>query len=516
MGSLVVHARRRARRLATAAIMVIVGALTMVGPAVPRVAAQNAATDCVLPMKTSTSDAIHSMGALNFDNFVRPIGTVKAIMLFVDFPDAPATSEDDTVMDAYFSPDPGDWLSTSSYGRLNLVVTPIRHWLRISEPLATFQFGGKPPAGTSGKRYITDALKAADAEVNFADYRIVIIIANKEATTLLGGNTRTYDPAAAIPIDGTLVRTVVTLGSTDYKNGWGPGIVDHEVGHAFGVTDYYSTGAGVGLYTYAGSWSIMSDDFNHNDHVAFDKWRFGWLTNDQVRCLNDETDDDFVLSPLAADDDGLKAVILRTGLQSAIVAEYRTLDGNDANVCSEGVLIYRIDNLKGNGAGAVRVVDANPGTATGTSGCKAEVWDAPYADGETFSDAASGIEISVDSTGDGEADIHVSRTSTYTAPVRYGRSLTIKSVRNANGTTLISGVLTASRHLAACQAARSVSLQRRVGTVWLTVRTANTSALAQWAYTSKAKPGLYRLYAPDFGTSSYDCLPTFSKSVTVK
>ena len=119
----------------------------MVGPAVPRVAAQNAATDCILPMKTSTSDGIHSMGALNFDNFVRPIGTVKAIMLFVDFPDAPATSEDDTVMDAYFSPDPGDWLSTSSYGRLNLVVTPIRHWLRISEPLATFEFGGKPPAG---------------------------------------------------------------------------------------------------------------------------------------------------------------------------------------------------------------------------------------------------------------------------------------------------------------------------------------------------------------------------------
>ena len=87
MGSLVARARRRARLLATAASMVILGAVTMVGPAVPRVAAQNAATDCVLPMKTSTSDGIHSMGAINFDNFVRPIGTVKAIMLFVDFPD---------------------------------------------------------------------------------------------------------------------------------------------------------------------------------------------------------------------------------------------------------------------------------------------------------------------------------------------------------------------------------------------------------------------------------------------
>jgi hypothetical protein len=208
--------------------------------------------------------------------------------------------------------------------------------------------------------------------------------------------------------------------------------------------------------------------------------------------------------------------VLRTGLQTAIVAEYRTAEGNDANVCSEGVLIYRVDNTKRGLAGPVRVADSLPGTGTAERGCKADLSDAPYTDGDTFDDAASGIQISVDATGDGEADIHVTRTSTYTAPVRYGRSLTIRAVRNASGTTTFSGLLAASRHFAACQASQTVAIQRRVGSVWLTVRTPKTNPAAALTYSFTATPGVYRLLAADRSTSSYDCLPAFSKSVTLR
>ena len=253
---------------------------------------------------------------------------------------------------------------------------------------------------------------------------------------------------------------MVTLGSGIYRYPFE--VTDHETGHAFGLTDYYASGVpDVGLYDFAGNWSIMSNSFDANDHFAFDKWRLGWLTNDQIDCINDETDEDYVLSPLAADDDGLKAIVLRTGLRTAIVAEYRTAEGVDANVCAEGVLIYRINSALRNGKGPVRVVDAEPGTATGPSGCEVDLRDGPFTDGQVFNDDASGVAISVGATGDGEAEIHLTRTSTYTAPVRYGRSLTITAARNTSGTTTVKGVLTASRHLSACEKGRSVSLHPR-------------------------------------------------------
>jgi M6 family metalloprotease-like protein len=494
------------RRLGATAGLILSGAVALVGPMVPVVHADNAATDCILPLAGK-------MGAIDYDTYVRPVGTVKAVLLFVDFSDAPATTPADHLYEDTFGQQPLDWLSTSSYGKLDFQVTPIRHWLRIADPMSSFTFPGGAPAGADGRRYISEALAAADPEVDFKAYRIVIIQSNKEATALTGADTRAYNVSDAIPIDGTLVRNVETLGSVSYK--YGPKVLDHETGHAFGVTDYYlAGGTPAALYADAGDWSMMSDSYDDNDHLSFDKWRYGWLANAQIACVNDETDDDYVLSPLATDDDGVKAVVLRTGLQSAIVAEYRVADGNDANICSEGVLIYRVDS--GSGVRPVRVVDSLPGTGTGNTGCDLELWDAPFVDGDTFTDEPSGIEIDVTATGDGEATIHVTRSSTYTAPVRYGRSVTIKAVRNASGTTTISGVLTAARHFAACQAGRSVALQRLVGTVWVTAKSLRTNSLATLTYTFRATPGVYRLLAIDYPTSTYDCLPGASKALTVR
>ena len=117
------------------------------------------------------------MGAINFDErYARPIGTVKAVMLFVDFPDAPATVSADTLFEDYFSPEATDWLTSSSYGRLDLEISPVRRWLRVPELLSSFTFPGGYPSGADAKRYINHALSQADTEVNFAEYRIVFIV----------------------------------------------------------------------------------------------------------------------------------------------------------------------------------------------------------------------------------------------------------------------------------------------------------------------------------------------------
>src|SRR3954452_20838814 len=125
---------RRRWRVGVRAAVVTVGALAasvagMAGPAVATVAAASPTTDCILPYGGS-------QGAIDFDQYRRPVGTLKGVMLFVDFPDAPATTPADMIYEDVFFPEAADWLAMSSYGRLNLSVTPLRHWLRMPEPIS--------------------------------------------------------------------------------------------------------------------------------------------------------------------------------------------------------------------------------------------------------------------------------------------------------------------------------------------------------------------------------------------
>ena len=59
-------------------------------------------------------------------------------MVFVDFPDVPAAGSADTIYEDLFAPAPA-WLAQSSAGKLDLQITPVRHWIRMPEALAAFK-----------------------------------------------------------------------------------------------------------------------------------------------------------------------------------------------------------------------------------------------------------------------------------------------------------------------------------------------------------------------------------------
>jgi hypothetical protein len=262
----------------------------------------------------------------------------------------------------------------------------------------------------------------------------------------------------------------------------------------------------------------MGDTVKADDHFAWDKWRMGWLDNAQIACLNDETDDqgeDFALDPLETGG-GVKALVLRTGQYTAIVAEYRTLEGNDIDVCSEGVLIYSIDSRVKGTHGPIHVSDVAPDTETGQGDCPFELDDAAYGDGDVFTDEDTGIEITVTGLFEGEADITVTRPNTYTAPLRKGRTLTIKGVRTSSGKLTLTGVLTASGSFAACAVGQKVNVQQLRFGQWVTFASPLTSKTRTVTYTFSGNPGTYRLYAADRITSTYDCLPAFSKALVIQ
>src|SRR4051794_14403310 len=90
-------------------------------------------TACELPNPTRGTDE----GATpDYKQFQRPQGTFTAAMVFVDFPDAPATDSTDEYY-ALLAP-AHDLMTQFSSGAVELKITPVKHWLRMPQDSTTY------------------------------------------------------------------------------------------------------------------------------------------------------------------------------------------------------------------------------------------------------------------------------------------------------------------------------------------------------------------------------------------
>src|SRR6266545_5135491 len=105
-------------------MLALAAAVLLLGAGLPTTTGMaDVAGPCALP----NTGVNLSEGPTNWANFVRPVGRVSAVTIFVDFPDAPAT-EPTTTDFANLVPGGPQWFTASSYGRLTLDVTPVHRW----------------------------------------------------------------------------------------------------------------------------------------------------------------------------------------------------------------------------------------------------------------------------------------------------------------------------------------------------------------------------------------------------
>ncbi|MFE7425214.1 M6 family metalloprotease domain-containing protein, partial [Streptomyces sp. NPDC057545] len=98
--------------------------------------------------------------------------------------------------------------------------------------------------------------------------------------------------------------------------------------------------------------------------------------------------------------------------ESGYAVEVRTTAGNDEEVCRPGVLIYRVSSNVDTGQGPVSVVDSTKksGGCTRVPNVHAELSDAAFRPGQTFTDRATGIRISVvEKDDEGNYRVRISR-----------------------------------------------------------------------------------------------------------
>ena len=278
-------------------------------------------------------------------------GEVRVDLLFVDFPDAPATTAVEALAAELTHVETA--LEAASGGRLQ-VRTGVTGWLRL--PREQSAYGMTEPASHDAQwGLVRDAVEVAAATVDLSGTDVAIVVPPVDATGIADTAASTAPDGGGAPTRDGMIHRSVVLGH-DTVSAW-PAIALHEVGHFFGLPDLYDTRGG-DPHRHAGGWGIMgSNPPKAPDPLGWHKFLLGWTAPDDVACIG--IGDEVVLAPNRASS-GRRLAVVPSSRGVLHVLEYRDGGGVDARACSTGLLAYRVDQHGRSGAGPVAVMGSRP------------------------------------------------------------------------------------------------------------------------------------------------------------
>lgn len=280
---------------------------------------------------------------------LRSVGTVRATVLFADFPDVPASRTPQQLLDI-LSPTAEDFFDAVSYGRMDLTLEPHPVWLRMSQPSTTY--GAAIRSFTDHRDWLQEAVDLADDDVDFSDTDVVVLIATPDATQIPFGPTFVgFDgPGGELTADGVGITNGITSGAD--LTFWGGLWLNHEMGHSMTLVDLYSFVAPTG---FTRPFSLMDDIASEApEYLAYERWVLEWIDDQQVACLG--ASEQVRLSPIELTG-GTKAVMVPVGRTRSVVVESRRAIGWDSSLSSEGAVAYVVDTSIQSGFGPIEVMN---------------------------------------------------------------------------------------------------------------------------------------------------------------
>ncbi|KAI1139287.1 M6 metalloprotease [Hypoxylon sp. FL0543] len=327
-------------------------------------------------------------------------GTLNAFMIFVDFSDQEATETPQSLHD-FFLPAAAEWYATSSYGALTLNVTAdTSRFYRMPATAASYGWA-RGLSYETHQKYIQDALDAYGQTIEPTDVLYVVPTANAAAISF----SPTFMGDVTTRAGVYVAKKSVTFGLDAYTT-WKYLVLNHETGHTMCLPDYYPfNGSATGLFI--GGWDLMGLISGPSpDYFAWDKWRLGWLSDEQIDCVAEAGSTTHTLTPIE-NAGGSKAVVIKHNSTNVLVAELRSANGLDSASCSTGVLLYTVSTTTATGEGPVRVVDVTPRSdgcagdklndatlsSKGTSSYTISEWGVKVT---VLSESGDGVEIKVE------------------------------------------------------------------------------------------------------------------------
>ncbi|WP_435850884.1 M6 family metalloprotease domain-containing protein [Streptomyces roseolus] len=386
----------RSRLRAGAASFTALAALAATGLVAGPAAAAPSAGPCAL----SRTAAHHSLGLDSWNgSYPRPDRALDAVMIFLSFPDAaPLATPEELAADHF--PATTEFFQRASYGRFTLRPHPRTVWTPMPRPSTEYDIRRDWDAGKRAD-YLRDAVAAVDDSVDFSRYDIVYLVADPDAPGVDSDATKVVNLEHPLVADGAKIRRVVTVFERHPPD---RNVLAHETGHVFDLPDLYRRPAdGKGDWdTHVGDWDVMGSQFGlAPDPFGWHKWKLGWLDRSQVACVQGGEPRVVGLEPVSTapatpEARSTRLAVVRTGRDSVLAIEARAATGNDADTCTEGVLVYRVEAREASGEGPVRVVDAHPGTeACWERSVYPPLADAPLEVGETLTVPGTDVRVEV-------------------------------------------------------------------------------------------------------------------------
>ena len=311
----------------------------------------------------------------------QPLGPVRVAVLFMDFPDAPAshsTRREAELGLAFME----EYAESASYGLLDVQITPLHRWLRAQHGYVHYATGGID----------AEAVRLADPVFDFSEYDVVMTVmpSSHFGSGAAFGHARTEEGAIRL----TMRINFLPLPEPRQPYRWGT-VAAHEFLHTLGLLDMYPSDAAVhqqaaapsgeawlearfGIMTLRGYFLARERDdrvahvwrypdggrstsysrtLDAREALAWSRWQLGWLDSDQVHCIT-ESQATVALSPIADPGDGIAMAVIPLTAHDVVVIESRRKIGHDAGIAhvepngarttfpglaSEGVLVYTVE-----------------------------------------------------------------------------------------------------------------------------------------------------------------------------
>jgi len=374
----------------------------------------------VVPELDPRGNEGHNEGPSDYTMYARPIGTVKAVMLFVDFPDAPAGSlttqqaADHVLGRELVVPSFGRryaavrLFNEQSYGKLTLDVDVKSDlgWRRMPKrsDAREYDYYTKDPNNHRVDRhrtYIEDAARLftpvfSGPKVIFAAYNIVYIVAPPNVHSPISPAFNQPATLAARTLTG-VIRLGVTLGQDIYRFRYITLV--HETGHLFDLPDLYLDDDPGAVHSKAGPWDIMSDTFRSGSFLGWHRHKNGWLDAERKRYVSQTTPRlDLTLSPLSGSC-GTSMVVLPVGNAAKpskvfVIELGPPILGKETNNAraARGILVYTVDATVRDMQSPVVIMPRIANSGNDTYGL---LCDAAYDVGDHMSATVDGTSLAV-------------------------------------------------------------------------------------------------------------------------
>ena len=358
--------------------------------------------DLTQPALASDTGAKMPLGATDYSKFLKGTGTLKAIMVCVDFPDIKNQREKDGAA----APDvqSAQAACTRAIGNKNQAVEIFK---AQSNGLMTLEIDNRsdlgwrelpqqsthylpPSASFLMNRFKQDA-KAVFSEIKFENYDITIIVLPKDAE--VGYNANAFEGDLESEIESKTILAWSNNKDIPYIN------LVHELGNQLGLPDLYP------YHNYrtilppkwkaaddqtVGCWSIMTNLPYANSFLGWERFKLGWVPIEKIAYLGlagGNKTHTCVLRP-HTNNIGIEMIVVDISPSIALVVELAqsnpgltrqngSLQEDGKLNPSSGVLVYSVDSSISTGHYPIKIVP----NKISTSPEFGPLFEAPWQDG---------------------------------------------------------------------------------------------------------------------------------------